>query len=427
MKIYFSGIGGVGIGPLALISHEAGYEVLGSDREESLVTAEMKSADIRYSLDQSGTFLEKSHAKKQIDWFVYTSALPADHPELQRAKQLGIKTAKRDELLAYIIKEKSLKLIAVAGTHGKTSTTGMIAWILRQLGIPASYSIGTTLSFGPSGTYVPNSEYFIYECDEFDRNFLHFTPYLSIITNIDYDHPDTYPTKDDYFAAFKQFVQQSRNTIMWSDDAQAIGEAGNANVHSIQKKSHLDQIATIPTAGQHNRENTYLAFTALQDHLLAEPRNNAEAILQAIKTFPGTNRRFEKLAENLYSDYGHHPTEISATLQLASELSKKVALVYQPHQNQRQHEVIDLYTDDVFKHATKIYWLPTYLTREDSSQQVLTPTELTKNIQQEKLHFAELNDALRNTIETLGAQGFLVLGMGAGTIDSWLRNQAAKS
>lgn len=192
MRIYFSGIGGVGIGPLAEIALDAGYDVYGSDREASPMTKSLQKRDVQISFDQSGDFLRSEHEKSPFDWFVYTAALPDDHPELVLAKQLGIKTGKRDELLAHIIADKKLKLIAVAGTHGKTTTTSMLVWAFQQLNIPASYSVGSTLSFGPSGRFDPASQFFIYECDEFDKNFLHFQPWLSIITSIDYDHPDTY-------------------------------------------------------------------------------------------------------------------------------------------------------------------------------------------------------------------------------------------
>ena len=176
MRIYFSGIGGVGIGPLAEIAHDAGYDVCGSDRSASPLTAALMERGIHVALDQSGTFLQEEHNKQPFDWFVYTAALPADHPELVLAHKLGIKTGKRDELLAHIISDKNLKLVAVAGTHGKTTTTSMIVWTLQQLGIPVSYSVGSTLSFGPSGKFDPTSQFFIYECDEFDRNFLNFKP-----------------------------------------------------------------------------------------------------------------------------------------------------------------------------------------------------------------------------------------------------------
>src|SRR5664279_378582 len=218
MNVYFSGIGGVGIGPLAEIAFDAGYNVQGSDLNPSLTTSELGERGIAVNIGQDGSFLQACHDKQPIDWFVYTSALPATHPELVLAQQLGIKTAKRDELLAQIIAEKNLKLIAVAGTHGKTTTTGMLVWTFKQLGIPVSYSVGSTMSFGPSGKFDPKSEYFVYECDEFDKNFLHFYPYLALITSIDYDHPDTYPTESSYLDAFRQFGEQSEQLIAWQAD-----------------------------------------------------------------------------------------------------------------------------------------------------------------------------------------------------------------
>ena len=185
MRVYFSGIGGVAIGPLAEIARDAGYDVCGSDREAGLMTERLEACGIRWSLDQSGAFLRAEHAATPFDWFIYTAALPDDHPELVMARNLGIRTGKRDELLAQIITENNLKLVAVAGTHGKTTTTGMLVWTLQQLGVPVSYSVGSTLSFGPSGKFDPASRYFIYECDEFDRNFLHFRPWLSLVTSIE--------------------------------------------------------------------------------------------------------------------------------------------------------------------------------------------------------------------------------------------------
>src|SRR5665811_1036466 len=155
MNIYFSGIGGVGIGPLAEIALDAGYDVVGSDPKETLVTKELAQKGIKISITQDSAFLKERHIEKPIDWFVYTSALPDNHPELLMARQLGIRVAKRDELIAHIIDEKQLKLIAIAGTHGKTTTTGMLVWTLQQLDIPVSYSIGTTITFGPSGKFDP--------------------------------------------------------------------------------------------------------------------------------------------------------------------------------------------------------------------------------------------------------------------------------
>jgi UDP-N-acetylmuramate--alanine ligase len=406
MRIYFSGIGGVGIGPLARIARDAGYDMLGSDSTESLITRELENSGITISYDQSGAYLKKSHLNAPIDWFVHTAALADDHPELVAARALGIKTSKRDELLAHIIDEKGLKLIAVAGTHGKTTTTGMLVWTLKQLGIPVSYSIGTTLSWGPSGHYDPASEYFVYECDEFDRNFLMFSPYLSLITNVEYDHPDTYASADAYDDAFKQFADQSQQLITWSNPLFA----------HHQDAWLLEGTLSIALAGEHNRQNATLALKALE-------KLHLDSSQLLVESFPGTNRRFEKLGDNLYTDYGHTPTEIKATLQLARELSDHVILIYQPHQNIRQHEIRVQYTDEIFDDADDVYWLPTYLSREDPNLAILTPAELTAQLTTTSVWQSELDDQLWDSITQQRAKGKLVLAMGAGSIDSWIRSK----
>jgi UDP-N-acetylmuramate--alanine ligase len=417
MNIYFSGLGGVGIGPLAQIARDAGETVTGSDLAESMVTEELRSQGVPLSIGQDGTFLQAQHAKTPLDWFVYTAALPADHPELVLAKQLGIRTAKRDEFLSEFLKAHNLKLVAISGTHGKTTTTGMMVWAMKQLGIPVSYSVGSTLSFGPSGAFDPASEFFVYECDEYDKNLLHFSPHLSLLTSIDYDHPDTYPTEDEYTETFREYIIQSEHTIAWYEDLVYVdAPLGDPSIWAL---SLLNDVAQLELHGIYNRRNATLVLKALEYLGLGDdPRNKA-----IIETFPGTDRRFEKLAKNLYSDYGHHPKEIAATLQLAREISDHVVLVYQPHQNWRQHFVRNHYTDQ-FEKAETVYWLPTYLTRENPNQAVLSPQDLTQHItNQMALHYGELNDDLWSEIQAHLDMGHLVVCMGAGTIDSWVRSK----
>lgn len=415
MNVYFAGIGGVALGPLAEIARDLGYSVAGSDPNEGLMTKRLAETGVMISADQSGEFLQAHHQERVIDWFIYTSAMPDDHPELARARELGIAhIVKRNEFINFILAENNLKMIAIAGTHGKTTTTAMFVWALQQLGIPVSYSIGTTISFGPSGKYTSGSEYFIYECDEFDRNFLAFSPHLSLITSIDYDHPDTYPTRADYAAAFSQFMGQSSQVIMWERDT-IEGLTTPEKAWKLQPNEIID----VPLAGEHNRANATLIAKAAEYLALA----SQEAAKTAIGSFPGSARRFEKLGDNLYSDYGHHPVEIAATLQLARELSDHVVLVYQPHQNVRQHQIRDSYTD-CMQLAEQIYWLPTYLTREDPALPVLTPEDLTQNlVNRAVVEYADLDSALWEHIETARTEGKLVLCMGAGTIDGWLRRQ----
>lgn len=419
MKIYFSGIGGVGIGPLAEIAHDAGYQIVGSDRSASLMTNQLQKRGVQVYLSQDGEALRREHERQPIDWFIYTAALPESHPELQAAKELGIKTSKRDELIAKIIEEKQLKLIAVSGTHGKTTTTGMLIWAMDQLNIPASYSVGATLNFGPSGKFDSSSEYFIYECDEFDRNHLHFNPWLSIITALNYDHPDTYPTEDDYRQAFIQFMEQSEYSIIWQKDLRYLKHPDMPA--SYEAIDELKDLSDIKLPGLHMRQNAFLVIQALNR---LTPSTSYAELVAVINSFPSTSRRFEKLADNLYTDYGHHPDEIPATLQLAKELSTDVVLVYQPHQNTRQHHIQKDYVDEVFANADEIYWLPTYLSREDPNLPVLTPDELTNNLsRKDTLHHANLDDELWQAITKHRQAGQLVVLMGAGSIDGWAREQ----
>lgn len=398
MHIYFSGIGGVGLGPLAEIALDAGYDVSGSDLEGSPMFEQLQARGARVHIGQEVAVINQLHANQPIDWLVYTAALPHDHPELEFARANNIKTTKRDELLAHIIQEKNLQLIAISGTHGKTTTTAMVVWLFHELNLPVSYSIGSSISFGPSGAFDASSKYFVYECDEFDRNFLHFNPFISLIPSQSYDHNDTYPTQSDYDAAFEQFKSQSEQTITWQD---------------ISSNN-------ITLAGEHNRTNAALAVAAVQKIT----NESTEKLVELVNRFPGTARRFEKLAENLYSDYAHHPEEIEATLQLAHEISENVTVVYQPHQNIRQHQ---LDYGNCFETAEKVYWLPTYLSREDPKLEILTPQELAKDLPENKVVFAHLDDELKEMIDSDLQNGRLVILMGAGSIDAWAREKFTSS
>lgn len=419
MHIYFSGIGGVGIGPLAEIALDAGYKVSGSDLVTTPLTEALLSKGANVLIGQDGSQIASAHAMRPIDWFVYTAALPADHPELHFASDNGIHSSKRDELLAQIIEDKNLKLIAVAGTHGKTTATGMLVWLFKQAGVSVSYSVGSTLPFGPSGQYNPTSQYFVYECDEFDRNFLHFKPHISLITSIDYDHPDVYPTIDDYKQAFRDFIGQSQITLMWRHDGDYIGLGDDNNITYADESTE----GLIRLPGHHNRLNGILAIEAVKIATGA----SEDALREYLTGFPGTGRRFEKLAENLISDYGHHPVEIAATLQMAKEIADSVVLVYQPHQNVRQHHIKDDYADSMLM-ADKIYWLPTYLTREDESLRVIPPEELIRGLSNKEIaEVAEPNDELWDKIQAARNSGKLVLVMGAGPVDGWVRQKLAET
>lgn len=420
MHIYFSGISGVAIGPLAMLALDNGYTVSGSDIQQSEMVSFLRDRGARIHIGQSGSEIANEHIAKPIDWFVYSSALPADHPELTFAREHGITTSKRDEFLKHILADKKLRMIAVSGTHGKTTTTGMLVWLFKQLGKPVSYSIGTSVSFGPPAQYQAGSEYFVYECDEFDRNFLSFRPSHSLIPSLDYDHPDTYPTKADYNYAFSDFIAQSSETYLWQPAADQLGITDAQNITILSPSDPGQKLITL--AGEHTRRNAWLAVKALSTILDISPTE----LTSLINSFPGTNRRFEKLSDNLYTDYAHHPVEIAATIQMAKEMSKNVVIVYQPHQNIRQHEIIsEGGYKNAFDGAKKVYWLPTYLSREYQDLDTLTPEQLiASTTTSEIIEPANLGEDLAKKIKAHQQEGDLVLGMSAGDLDHWLRQQA---
>ena len=410
MHIYISGISGTGMGPLALMAADAGMTVFGSDLAGGAVTNELVNHGIKICLgEQDGEFLQARAKHDGVDWFVYTSALPPDHPELVLAKKLKLKISKRDELLNYLLKKLKLKLIAVAGTHGKTTTTAMIVWAAKQLGMPISYIIGTTLPFAEAGHYDPKSQYFVYEADEYDRNFLAFHPWLAVIPTVSYDHPDIYPTVEDYQAAFAQFEKQSEQVVHGDEIDAGLTLAGEARRYDATLA--LDVVQRIMP-----KRKGLMRFSALQHRKLLEIMNS----------FPGIGRRFEQVSEGYYSDYAHHPEEVVATVEIALEEAQRrglkgVVAVYEPHQNTRQAELADNYAE-VFQGLTKLYWAPTYLTREDPKLAVLKPSDFIDKLANKKIaEAAELDDALAQKLLDWHEKGYLVLLMSAGPADAWIR------
>ncbi|MBQ3325659.1 hypothetical protein IJG79_00700 [Candidatus Saccharibacteria bacterium] len=437
MNIYISGISGTGLGPLAIMAKDAGLGVCGSDLSEGAVSGELRAKKIVFSIGkQDGSFLQKQYNDGNVDWFVYTSALPDNHPELLLAKKLGIRISKRDELIAYLVEKQDLKMVAIAGTHGKTTTTSMIIWAALNLGLPISYLVGTTLPFAEAGHYNPNSKFLIYEADEYDRNFLHFHPWLSIITTISYDHPDIYKTKLDYLRAFMKFESQSDQVIRGS------GIEGEAVVNN--ETYNFSDKFSLP--GKARRYDAGLAMQAIFE--MAEEADLSVAaenlitgldiesykgqtvdealITKILDKFPGVGRRYERITDGVYTDYGHHPEEIAATIEMAKEDAKinhykGVVAIYEPHQNTRQHDVIDGYKD-AFSGASMIFWLPTYLTREDPSLAVLKPEDFISTLSnQEIAKPAKLDDELAKILRKLRDDGYLILLMTAGPADSWYR------
>jgi UDP-N-acetylmuramate--alanine ligase len=337
-------------------------------------------------------------------------------------QEQSIKTSRRDELLNQILSDKKLKLIAVAGTHGKTTTTAMIIWLFKQLGIPVSYSVGAKISFGDMGEYAPDSEYFVYECDEFDRNFLAFRPHLSLITGVSWDHHEIFPTREDYQDAFREFIEQSDHTVLWQDDIDYLGIAPRTTISALDWH---DNTETLHLKGLYNRLDAWLACEGVHRTM----GEDTAVLIETINRFPGLQRRMEQLAPNLFSDYAHTPEKIrgamSVALEMAADNNQELVVVYEPLTNRRQHYMLNDY-GDCFTGAVKVYWAPSYLAREDPAQRVIPPSELISHLANPSIaEAAELNDDLKQTIQMHLENGAMVVGMaggGGGSLDEWLRN-----
>lgn len=419
--------------PLALVALGAGHNVSGSDKRDSKYIEFLRSKGITdIHIGQSADNIAALHQANPIDWLVYSSAVSIEnpnHPELSFARNKGIRSSKRDELLSEIIQDSGQKLIAVAGTHGKTTTTAMAVWLFKQLSLPISYAVGAKIPFGDMGQFDKNSEYFVYEADEFDRNFLAFYPHLSLITGIDWDHHEIYPTREEYQSAFRQFMNQSEHSIVWQSDVSP-NKLLIDQTYSVlnDDDSILNELSII---GKVNRRNAWQVIQAL-NIIRDEP---VEKLCKLMETFPGLSRRFEKIADNLYTDYAHTPPKIRGALQTAHEfcerinLSQKLVVVYEPLTDRRQHFIKDEYSD-LFEGVDKLYWVPSYLAREDSNQTILSPVELIEHMSNKQIaQPADLNEDLKQYIQRHLQSGDFVLCLsgGGGGLDEWLRTTFVRS
>lgn len=417
--IYFSGIGGSGISPLALMAHQSGYEVSGSsDKHSSMIDYLQNHGIENIHVGQTADAIAKVHDNTPIDWFVYSSAIEKEnphHPELVFVRENTIRMSKRDDFINKILEDSGQKMIAIAGTHGKTTTTAMTIWLFKSLGIPISYLLGGKVSFGEPGEYHPDSEYFIYEADEYDRNFLSFHPTLSIIPGIAYDHPDIYPTIDDYNQAFLQFFNQSDNIIAHPEDVKKITDTNSST------QDEFDIVNSLTLPGLVNRQNAQLVVEGLYKLKIAP----LQQLVNLVNQFPGVSRRFEKLADNIYTDYAHTPEKIEGALQLAHEVAgDNVVVVYEGLHNTRQHFIKEQ-LETLFDGVKKLYIVPSYRAREDEDLEDLTPEKLANIVKQPgDVVPSQLDNELLESIKKEADSDNLVLCLtagGASSLDEWLR------
>ncbi|OGZ09698.1 MAG: hypothetical protein A3D67_02070 [Candidatus Lloydbacteria bacterium RIFCSPHIGHO2_02_FULL_51_22] len=414
-KIHFIGIGGIGMSALARMCLLAGKEVSGSDVAQTEITEALEKlgACIFYT-HEAGNILDGTAL------IVRTLAIADDNAEYAEARRRGIPVKTYPEFLGAISRNKYT--VAVSGTHGKTTTTGMIAEGAIAGGLNPTVVIGSLLTNARSNFIGGTGKYLIAEACEYKRSFLNLSPSILVVTNIDNDHMDYYKDIADIQSAFAEFAAKLPKDGFLVCDAgdpllSPVIAATKAKV--VDYRNYFDENIALKMPGAHNKKNAAAARVALEC-LGMEP----EVARKAIGNFAGTWRRFEYKGETkcgalLYDDYAHHPTEIKATLRGAREMfpEKKIIVVFQPHLYSRTKLLFDEFAAS-FADADEVFLAPIYAAREPHDPSVSLKT-LAQKIA-ENGTTAHAADTLEEITNALNAPRYsnphLLLTMGAGDV-----------
>jgi UDP-N-acetylmuramate--alanine ligase len=361
MKIHCIGIGGIGLSALARYYKTQGHIVTGSDTG---------SSELINTLQKEGISVAFGHAAENVaddvDLVVYTIAAQDSNVELVKAKSRGMLTKTYPQALGDITKDKTT--ITVSGTHGKTTTTAMMYYAMKACGINPTVIVGSLLSDHGTNFVAGDSNYMIVEACEYKRSFLNLHPTHAVITNIDEDHLDYYKDLDDIKSAFQSFVDliPVEGSLTTHDDVvlETLAKKVNADLWDASS-------IELSVLGEHNRHNAQLVLAFLMSLHFDEKKIRA-----GLKEFKGTWRRMEYKGKTLhgipvYDDYGHHPREISATVEALREKypagKNKISMLFQPHLYSRTKALLPEFVD-VLKEVDEVHILPIYRARlEDTS------------------------------------------------------------
>ncbi|MBD3314691.1 MAG: UDP-N-acetylmuramate--L-alanine ligase [Chitinivibrionales bacterium] len=437
--IHFVGIGGAGMSPLAELVRGMGHHVTGSDERCGAATRKLESLGIAVQYGHTPDLC------RDADLLVYSSAVRIANPERAFAARRGIPTIRRAELLGDLM--RSFQSIGVAGTHGKTTTSSMIAHILHTAGRNPSAIIGGS----PVGTEAPPprpvGSLLVVEADEYDRSFLSMYPTLAVVTNIDTDHLDCYRDLDDIKGAFVQYAESVPfyGAVFACIDDPGVRDIA-ANIHAVMITYGTDDGATyriaevnhgrdktrfevfqnkerfgefeIPMAGMHNVRNA-AAAVAVAAATGIDPATTGGALAR----FPGVKRRFEFRGEargvRIYDDYAHHPREIAATLDDAAYRGfGRIIAIFQPHLYSRTRSFLEEFANSL-AHADMVIVTGIYRSREDVDHTV-NAAEIVGRIRETghtNAHFIEDKSTVVDWLAPHLRSGDAVLIMGAGDID----------
>jgi UDP-N-acetylmuramate--alanine ligase len=327
-RLHFIGIGGAGMSGLALVCARLGVEVSGSDRADSSYMERLRAAGLEPAVGHDAANLP---AGAEV---VVSTAIAEDNAELALAREDGIEPIHRGQLLAELCAEK--RLIAIAGTHGKTTTTAMIAWALRVIGAdPAFFVGGEVPGLGPEGAAANagwgEGEWVVAEADESDASFLRLRPEVAVITNVEMDHHSRWGSLAELHEAFKAFAGPARGVVLPGDEEMDWLEGAGGEVVNFNAGAPGPAELDLAVPGEHNRRNARAALAALE---LAGA--DVAAAAGALASFRGVHRRLELKGRrgpvSIYDDYAHHPTEVRAALSALREQDpSRLVAVFQPH------------------------------------------------------------------------------------------------
>ncbi len=336
-KVFFVGIGGIGISALARVLGAQGRSVSGSDLIKSEISDE---------LNKEGMEVKVGHKKENLpgdaELLVYSTAVPESNPERERARELGVPELSYPQALGELAKSYE-KVIAVAGTNGKTTTTAMIGWILEEAGLDPTVVVGSRVLAWNSNARAGSKKFLVLEADEYRRAFLNYHPDIAIITNIEADHLDYFKGLEDIKSAFGQFIENLKpvGAIIYNQSNKNAGSVVSrfvgSRLNAIARPFSTAEAIPLKIPGRFNQENAVAAAEACRALGVSD-----EKIKSALASFTGTWRRFEKVGRagetDIVSDYAHHPAGIKAVCQAALEVYKnpsRILLVFQPHQHNR--------------------------------------------------------------------------------------------
>ena len=425
MRIHFIGIGGIGISALAQYYLAKGNNITGSDLDFSEITGKIEKKGIKVKIGPH----KKKNVPKSTNLVIFSLAVRPDNPELLESKKRGIKIQSYPEALGDLTKRYFT--IAVSGTHGKSTTTAMISLALKEAGFDPTVILGTKLrEFGDSNCRVGKSKYLVIEADEWTASFLNYWPQIIILTNIEREHLDFYKNLKDILKTYRDYISHLPKDgilILNKDDKNSYTKFStivrNVGYYFLKQKEagELKKILKVP--GKHNISNA-LAVLALTRVL----KISDKITFKALKKYRGAWRRFEekkstfdKKAVNLISDYGHHPTEIRATLEGVREkyAKKKIWLVFQPHQYQRTHYLFNNFVKtfrEIKTYRTIITDIFDVSGREEKKiTKIVSSEKLVKKVNKKEVIYLSKDKIISHLKENLKGREVVII-MGAGDI-----------